>query len=296
VDEPSQQGQKSYRVRNIALAVIVGAVLIAAGYRLGQAPRDTPAAVSGGEAPQTQAAMPGDAAAVTTSAGTGAIEVNVTYAGTAAALPEAAKVYVFIRPVGERMPLAVQTFAARELPVAVEFSHPKDASAGASVEAVARLSLSGAVALGAGDTEAISAPLTFSESTQRLQLELGEKAPTADAAGTLAVHVELGAGIALPGDTTVFLIVREAGGPPMPLAVRRLSVAQLPADVSLSDADAMMAGRTLSQAQSIEVVARTSRTGDVKGGPGDFEAHSAPLDAAHRGADAPLQLVIDQPL
>jgi hypothetical protein len=292
MSEPVGGEQKSYRARNIVLAIIVGAVIFAAGYRLAQRPADVAAPV------HAAATMPGTAAPQ----GAGAIEVEVSYSGSSAALPDAAKVYVFIRPVGERMPLAVQTFAVGDLPVAVEFSAPNGASASAKVEAVARLSLTGAVTLGSGDSEAVSAPVQFDATTQRLSLNLGDAAsvaPVASAAAaesSLAVHLALGKGIELPADTTVFLIVREPGGPPMPLAVRRLRVGELPADVTLSDADAMVPGRSLAAAQSLEVIARTSRTGDVKGGPGDWEAHSAPVDLAQRAAGTPLELVMDQAL
>ena len=38
-------------------------------------------------------------------------------------------------------------------------------------------------------------------------------------------------------NAVVFVIARKAGGPPMPVAARRLALSELPADFILSDAD-----------------------------------------------------------
>lgn len=63
-------------------------------------------------------------------------------------------------------------------------------------------------------------------------------------------------------DETVFVFARPAGtrgGPP--LAVHRLQVHDLPLDLTLSDQDAMIAGRSLSDFDTVELVARISKDG-----------------------------------
>lgn len=81
----------------------------------------------------------------------------------------------------------------------------------------------------------------------------------------------------LSGSETVFLVVRDAEGRGPPLAVRRLQAADLPARVSIDDSDAMMAGNGLSGADSVEVVARVSFSGDASPAEGDFEGRSGIL-------------------
>ena len=52
----------------------------------------------------------------------------------------------------------------------------------------------------------------------------------------------------------------------MPLAVKRLTVAELPAEVSLSDADAMMPQMKISSFPQIQLMARISRAGNATAG------------------------------
>jgi cytochrome c-type biogenesis protein CcmH len=83
-------------------------------------------------------------------------------------------------------------------------------------------------------------------------------------------------------DDTVFVIARAVKGPPMPLAVKRFKVRDLPIKFSLSDADAMMPELTISKIGEIVVLARISRSGEPKAASGDLEAISAPLKAPQR--------------
>src|SRR5512147_1803903 len=143
---------KSYPRRNLVLAVIAGVFVVAAIVKVVTTAKpeaaSAPAALLG--APAAPAVQP------TAPAASGApITVDVAYGGAIDALPETAKVYVFVRPVGQRMPLAVQMFAPRDLPVAVEFSSPTTPTP-AGVEVVARLSISGEVAMQPGDLEVVS--------------------------------------------------------------------------------------------------------------------------------------------
>ncbi|WP_028239446.1 c-type cytochrome biogenesis protein CcmI [Stutzerimonas azotifigens] len=93
-----------------------------------------------------------------------------------------------------------------------------------------------------------------------------------------------------PGDS-VFVFARAVSGPPMPLAVKRLSVDQLPATVTLSDADAMMPQLKLSGFDRIRLMARVSREGDAMRG--EWLGQSEPLEPS--AADGPVELSVDRP-
>ncbi|PKL98059.1 MAG: c-type cytochrome biogenesis protein CcmI, partial [Gammaproteobacteria bacterium HGW-Gammaproteobacteria-7] len=104
-----------------------------------------------------------------------------------------------------------------------------------------------------------------------------EKAQTPAAAGQLTVKVELAAALqdqVQPSDS-VFVFARAASGPPMPLAVKRLTVADLPAQVSLSDSDAMMPQLKISGFEQVQLVARISRSGNATAG--EWVGRSQPL-------------------
>ncbi|WP_353252805.1 c-type cytochrome biogenesis protein CcmI [Salinisphaera sp. PC39] len=91
-------------------------------------------------------------------------------------------------------------------------------------------------------------------------------------------------------DDTVFIFARAVNGPPMPLAVVKRRVRDLPATVTLDDDDSMMPGRGISGHEKVTVVARVSRSGDARASAGDFESaeHTASLDS-----DGPLDVTID---
>lgn len=75
----------------------------------------------------------------------------------------------------------------------------------------------------------------------------------------------------------LFVLARQPNGPPMPLAVKRIPVASFPVTVELGDADSPMPTMKLSQAGTVEILARLSRQGIANRTAGDLE--SAPQSA-----------------
>lgn len=100
---------------------------------------------------------------------------------------------------------------------------------------------------------------------------LGEPEPVTDSGTQIRVSVALDPSVEVDPQTTVFVFARAVEGPPMPLAVKRLTVGDLPADVSLSDADAMMDTMRLSSFENVDVVARISFGGTPTASSGDYE-------------------------
>lgn len=114
--------------------------------------------------------------------------------------------------------------------------------------------------------------------------------PAATSARGLTVQVDLAAALkdqVQPSDS-VFIFARATSGPPMPLAVKRLTVADLPAEVSLSDSDAMMPQLKLSGFAQVQLVARISRSGNATAG--EWVGRSQPLASS---VTEPQQLTID---
>ncbi len=94
------------------------------------------------------------------------------------------------------------------------------------------------------------------------------------------------------GDT-LFIFARAKEGPKMPLAVLRLSAADLPMDFSLSDAMAMAPGMVLSGFTSVMVEAKISKAGSANRAAGDLLGTVGPITP---GSDAArnLKLTINQ--
>lgn len=108
----------------------------------------------------------------------------------------------------------------------------------------------------------------------------------------LTVRVELAAALKdkVKPDDTVFIFARASNGPPMPLAAKRVTVAQLPIEVELSDADAMMPQMKLSDFTEVQLVARVSRAGQPTHG--EWIGQGSPLATA---TQATQHLTIDSP-
>jgi cytochrome c-type biogenesis protein CcmH len=107
----------------------------------------------------------------------------------------------------------------------------------------------------------------------------GMKEEIKEARRTVKGTVELAAKIkaqAAPDDT-VFIFARAVEGPPMPLAVQRVKVRELPVSFALDDSMAMAPGMSLSAHPRVVVVARVSRSGSPAAQPGDLQGASAPI-------------------
>lgn len=139
-----------------------------------------------------------------------------------------------------------------------------------------------------GDASRAALQGGIDRAAEKLSTSAGKPAQAA----RLKVRVELAAALkdkVQPGDT-VFIFARASNGPPMPVAAKRVTVAQLPIDVELSDADAMMPQMKLSDFSEVQLVARVSRAGQPT--QGEWVGQSAPLSNRTAGTQ---HLTIDSP-
>ncbi|MEC6745145.1 MULTISPECIES: c-type cytochrome biogenesis protein CcmI [Pseudomonas] len=122
------------------------------------------------------------------------------------------------------------------------------------------------------------------------RLKAAGQAPATNA--RLTVRVELAPALKdkVRPDDSVFIFARASSGPPMPLAAKRVTVADLPIEVQLSDSDAMMPNMKLSSFPEVQLVARVSRAGQPT--KGEWIGRGSPLASS---TEAPQHLTIDSP-
>lgn len=90
---------------------------------------------------------------------------------------------------------------------------------------------------------------------------------------------------------TVFIYAVATQGPPMPLAVSRITVADLPATVTLDNSMAMIPDMTLSAYDSVTVGARISTTGNATAQPGEWFTEAVDINPLSTND---LELTIDR--
>ena len=125
-------------------------------------------------------------------------------------------------------------------------------------------------------------------------IEAVASAPPAVAPVSITLSVDLDAGLRdnVTAQDAVFIYAKAMQGPPMPLAVKRLTVGDLPISISLSDSDAMMPNMKLSSFDQVIVGARVSKSGNPVAQPGDLFIEMDSIDSKNPPTD--LKLVIDQ--
>lgn len=111
------------------------------------------------------------------------------------------------------------------------------------------------------------------------------------AAATIKVQISLAEGFDVQPSTTVFVTARAKSGPAVPLAVKRFTVADLPANITLSPADAMSPQFQLTQGAEVLVKAKVSTSGNAISQSGDIESLAVEVVV---GTDAAVSLEINQ--
>jgi cytochrome c-type biogenesis protein CcmH len=116
--------------------------------------------------------------------------------------------------------------------------------------------------------------------------------PTTAGKETIRGEVKLNGALesrASPGDT-VFIFARATQGPPMPLAVVRKQVKDLPVRFTLDDSMAMAPNLKLSAFPEVVITARISKSGSVKAQSGDLQGASQAVKPGTSG----VVIAIDQ--
>ena len=91
---------------------------------------------------------------------------------------------------------------------------------------------------------------------------------------------------------TLFIYARAANGPKMPLSLSRLTVADLPATVTLTEEMAMMPNMTIGKFDQVQAIARISKSGQAITQAGDFIAQGELVDFT-KASTADVVLSID---
>lgn len=132
---------------------------------------------------------------------------------------------------------------------------------------------------------------------QDLSQQLGETADTGAAVSARKVVVKVSLSAALKQQlkepVSLFVLARNPKQPGAPLAVERHMSSELPLQVELTTADAMLPTLTLAGAQEVEIVARLSASGMPTEHSGDYFG-SAPYSFTQQGEQGSVTIEINQ--
>ena len=122
-----------------------------------------------------------------------------------------------------------------------------------------------------------------------------ENLPSNTPLQTIQLRVSIDPSINFDPQQTVFVALVAISGPPMPLAARKLRAGDLPIQISLSDADAVMAGHNLSSAKEFKAIARLSQTGSATPESGDWEVSSDAIQLDLHSQNIELKIAQQRP-
>ncbi|HEX2650550.1 MAG TPA: c-type cytochrome biogenesis protein CcmI [Burkholderiales bacterium] len=125
---------------------------------------------------------------------------------------------------------------------------------------------------------------------RELATKKGRPIVVASVKGTVTLDAKL-KGKAAPADT-VFVIARPAAGGRVPLAVARVTVAELPYEFLLDDSMAMAPGATISSQKSVVIVARVSKSGNALPQKGDLEGSSKAVAPGAAGVKVAISRIV----
>lgn len=112
------------------------------------------------------------------------------------------------------------------------------------------------------------------ERNSTLMGESGQEENTGDAVASASIILDVSLSEELASraspDDIVFVYAQATDGPPMPLAVVRRQVSELPLRVTLDDSMAMMPSRKLSDFETVKIQARVSSSGNAQVTSGDL--------------------------
>ena len=106
----------------------------------------------------------------------------------------------------------------------------------------------------------------------------------------ISVSVTISKDIVANTDQVVFVYARAWQGSKMPLAIRKLNVADLPLTVTLDESMAMAPGMTIGSVPELEVIARLSKSGGAIAQPGDWIGSSGKLEIEVSPANVAIEI------
>ena len=138
---------------------------------------------------------------------------------------------------------------------------------------------------GSASAESTGAETAASEQTEQTEQTTGEPSIS------VTINVSDEALESSSTDQVVFVYATATDGPPMPLAVSRISVSDLPATIVLDNSMAMIPTMTLAAFDSVTVGARISTTGNAIAQTGDWFSETGDVNPAETSE---ITLTIDE--